>query len=374
MLKNQRLSGIDMCRGIAIFAVILVHSGDKTWGVSVDALAEEFRISFYFAVPFFLATAFYFTLSKDIHSKLTHTIFPRIKRILFPYLVWTGIYMIIRPLFFILAGNTNKIKNYFQDPLGLILFGGSSYQLYFLPLLILGTITLLLIQKYRSPSYKESVFFLLCSFVVNHILDITNNKFKLGPNIAFEQVLNFTNINPTENPVIRVFSVFIALTVVCLPYIYSGILLRKLINKYGLNFLQSWIALVTSLVTFIVVNYFGSKLIPQVFVGPIQGYSLLIIGISSSNKFNLDHRLIKHLGHASLGMYLIHPILMNVVKIVIGHIYPVLLGSVTIKSMLILSSTTFGLSWLVISCILQVNFISKILFGVSMHPKSASSA
>jgi peptidoglycan/LPS O-acetylase OafA/YrhL len=30
MEKKQRLSGIDLCRGLAAYAVILVHSGDET--------------------------------------------------------------------------------------------------------------------------------------------------------------------------------------------------------------------------------------------------------------------------------------------------------------------------------------------------------
>ena len=53
MLKENRLAGIDLCRGLAAFAVILVHSGDETWGIPISNRAIQFRHLFYFAVPFF---------------------------------------------------------------------------------------------------------------------------------------------------------------------------------------------------------------------------------------------------------------------------------------------------------------------------------
>jgi len=36
MNQKKRLLGIDLCRGIAAYVVVLVHSVDQAWGVSVD--------------------------------------------------------------------------------------------------------------------------------------------------------------------------------------------------------------------------------------------------------------------------------------------------------------------------------------------------
>ncbi len=61
MEKKSRLLGIDLCRGLAAFVVVVVHSGDETWGVPVRYWALQFRLLFYFAVPFFLTVSFFFT-------------------------------------------------------------------------------------------------------------------------------------------------------------------------------------------------------------------------------------------------------------------------------------------------------------------------
>ncbi|WP_319421880.1 hypothetical protein [Pleurocapsa sp. FMAR1] len=64
MNKASRFVGIDLCRGLAAFAVILLHSGDETWGIPITEQARQFRYLFYFAVPFFLAASFYFSTKK----------------------------------------------------------------------------------------------------------------------------------------------------------------------------------------------------------------------------------------------------------------------------------------------------------------------
>ena len=100
MKEKQRLLGIDLFRGIAAYAVILVHSGDETWGIPVDQSASEFRHLFYFAVPFFLATSFYFTTSKPNINVYRKFWLSRFQRILIPYLVsmlvYSGLTLILR--------------------------------------------------------------------------------------------------------------------------------------------------------------------------------------------------------------------------------------------------------------------------------------
>lgn len=36
MNQKERLLGIDLCREIAAYVVVLVYSGDQAWGVSID--------------------------------------------------------------------------------------------------------------------------------------------------------------------------------------------------------------------------------------------------------------------------------------------------------------------------------------------------
>ena len=59
-MNNHKLLGIELCRGLATYAVILVHSGDESWGVATDPSAIAFRLYFYFGVPFFSRRRFLF--------------------------------------------------------------------------------------------------------------------------------------------------------------------------------------------------------------------------------------------------------------------------------------------------------------------------
>jgi peptidoglycan/LPS O-acetylase OafA/YrhL len=123
MEKKQRLSGIDLCRGLAAYAVILVHSGDETWGVPVGQWTTEFRSLFYFAVPFFLATSFYL-MTRKVDSKVISWEFwnLRLQRILIPCAIWSVIFLIARSLLFSISHQSERLQQLFQDPLAIAFF------------------------------------------------------------------------------------------------------------------------------------------------------------------------------------------------------------------------------------------------------------
>ena len=100
MKNKQKLLGIELCRGLSTYAVILVHSGDESWGLYTDPSAIAFRLHFYFAVPFFLATAFYFMTAKPDIAYSSKFWRSRIERILIPYTIWSAIFLISRAIIF----------------------------------------------------------------------------------------------------------------------------------------------------------------------------------------------------------------------------------------------------------------------------------
>jgi peptidoglycan/LPS O-acetylase OafA/YrhL len=141
---RDRLLGIELMRGVAVFAVVLSHSGDGTWGEMTTGV-EYLRELFSFHVPFFLAVSFYF-LSQKLVSNQGSSYPPsslrrRCQRILIPYIVWSIIYVFIRCVFFVVDGDYNKLSKLLDDFSSLVFLGGASYHLYFLPLLLCGTIT-----------------------------------------------------------------------------------------------------------------------------------------------------------------------------------------------------------------------------------------
>lgn len=98
--SNKRLLGINLCRGFAAYAVVLVHSGDETLGLPISQEAIYLRMLFYFAVPFFLATSFYFLTAKPEIDTSKRFWSSRVDRIVIPYITWTLIYLLFRSFFF----------------------------------------------------------------------------------------------------------------------------------------------------------------------------------------------------------------------------------------------------------------------------------
>ncbi len=237
MTEKKRLLGIDLCRGIASYAVILVHSGDETWGITTTQTAIQFRSLFYFAVPFFLATSFYFMAGK---SKINtgHKFWKsRIERILIPYIIWSTLYVTLKLIIFPLTNQTEQIKTILQDPLAIIFFGGASYHLYFLPLLFIGSF-LLFLAKYLKEKQIKLIFLILLSLLsilTYQFLLWSDNSFLLGSNIAFARLLNLLQSDGMGYSFARIMLVVVAWILRCLPYLLIAITIKNLSKKYVLN-------------------------------------------------------------------------------------------------------------------------------------------
>lgn len=155
MSNSKRLLGIDLCCVIAAYAVIQVHSGDETSGLPLSHSAISFRLLFYFAVPFFLAVSFLFSVRKSSNSDSWIFWSSKVNRILIPYISWSLLYLVIRATFFSAKGDFFSVKSLLGDPLSLIFFGGTSYQLYFLPLLLTETLLIPLIYRLEKSGISN---------------------------------------------------------------------------------------------------------------------------------------------------------------------------------------------------------------------------
>ncbi|MCX6726383.1 MAG: acyltransferase family protein [Candidatus Shapirobacteria bacterium] len=122
---------IDFIRLISILAVIMIHTSTKTLAASGNNLAG-FPISLVlnqlsrFAVPlFFLISGFVLELNYSFQPNYFSYLKKRFNRILIPYLFWSLIY------YFIVY--TYHSENIFK----VLVDGTASYQLYFIPSLII---------------------------------------------------------------------------------------------------------------------------------------------------------------------------------------------------------------------------------------------
>ena len=358
MSKSVKLTGIELCRGLAAFAVILVHSGDATWGIPISESAIAFRRLFYFAVPFFIATYFYFATKKlsPLDSNFWRKKF---ERIVIPYLFWSGLFMSFKSLIALASGNVEQLAKLWSDPVAIVFFGKASYHLYFLPLLIAGSF-LLYFTKYLLK-LKQPLFLLtlglVISLIFNHWLSVSGNAFDLGKHIAFPGILNTFAFNVFLYSVVRILLVNISLICICIPYFFIALIFKHLLKIYRYRWLYYPLTSIFLLFAFIAIYAVRSEVTLALLFKVIIAYLLLLFGLSISPKIERN-LLITRLGACSFGIYLIHPFLKSIVDIILPRIAPQVVQSVSIASMLSYCIPTFLLSWLVVYMLKQHKLLS----------------
>lgn len=139
--KKVNIYAIDAMRAVAIFAVVLIHTTSRTLEFFQYDLNGHLITLFLnqisrFAVPlFFLISGF--VLELNHHANINYWAYfkKRASRIVIPYLFWSAIYYLLI---------------YRSDPdnfIKAILTGSASYQLYFIPALIIFYLAFPLLHK-----------------------------------------------------------------------------------------------------------------------------------------------------------------------------------------------------------------------------------
>ena len=385
MNKPTRLVGIDLCRGIAAFAVILVHSGDETWGLpisdkpngqgyapraSLDATASfggcaslraiQFRHLFYFAVPFFLAASFYFGVKKMPLVLKRNFWQKKFQRIVMPYLLWSIFYVVSKTVVFWAANDTEQVQQLLSDPVAIIFFGAASYHLYFIPLLLAGTVLLYWANYwYAQHNYFWTLSaFSILSLIAYQLLIVFNNDFDLGSYIAFPSLLRSVSPDNILYQPLRILLVDLSWIIRCLPYFSIALLLKTILEQNELRWVYKKETTTAIFLVFILLNLIGNKYLPTAIYELSIAYSLLIFGATVSRHLP-DSSLINNLGLCSFGIYLIHPFVKSAVEIFAIKLLPGITQSVSIRSMLFYSILSFLISWLIISIMQKDKLISQ---------------
>lgn len=179
---KQYNPAIDVLRIVAILAVILIHTSSRFLDVAHFDLRNNFWVfvinqSVRFAVPlFFMISGFVLELSYSAHQNFWIYIKKRFSKILVPYLFWSVIYYL-----FIYTHHDN---NFWR----VLLSGSASYQLYFIPALLVFYFLFPIVRKLLSNKY----LLIILGFLQIYLLYIDYNNF--GINIYFPvriAILNF---------------------------------------------------------------------------------------------------------------------------------------------------------------------------------------
>jgi hypothetical protein len=274
--------GIDLLKGIAAYSVVWIHSSygglstDDNWVIRTGLFFNGF------AVPFFLATSFYLITQKVFFSENPYHFRSRFKFLVIPYITWTFIYSIFRLGKYYITGNTEKFNDFLVDPVSIILLGGAGVQLYYIPLLISGIITMFFMAKIIPKSkLRISLIILLlsASTLIYQLIIFSGNDFRIGANVAFQSLLNSIAPNLTTNQLIRIILVSLSWILRCVPYIFTAILLNHPLVKKKFcrfNIISTLIFLVTA-ITFNTIQYSSGPIFPKFIDELIVAYCFFIV-------------------------------------------------------------------------------------------------
>jgi peptidoglycan/LPS O-acetylase OafA/YrhL len=361
--SKSRLSGIDLFRGIAAYAVVLLHSRPDPsllsdfWGAKLLILAN-------FAVPFFLAVSFYLAIVKAYSEQKSISLKTRFLRLLTPYIFWSFFHLSVRIGKYLISGQIGKISELFSDPIGLIFCGGASVQLYFLPLLFTGTCLLkpaeYLIEKRIKFRWLLVIF--TASIILYELILATQNGFQIGGNIAFNNFLSAIFPTGNINPLVRILTIILAWMIKCLPYILLAMILshpvfKTFISKFSGKFIENIYGF--SLFLVLLCSQF-IPLLPHATREITLAYTSLLLAIYLSSHLP-EKSIITELGLCSFGIYLIHYLILEVLFIVGVKIYPSLQTAVSITTLLIFSIPGFVLSWLAIAILRRNRYLTSLM-------------
>jgi len=360
MDKKHRSTGIDLFRGIAAYAVIVIHA-EHNAAIPGSWAAKLVHFSL-LAVPFFLAASFYLTINSVYVKGCKYSLKTRINRIIIPCWIWSAIYILERVSESLILKNV-AINVIFQDPLAIIFFGLAAYHLYFLPLLLAGNVVVKFIFRLIKAKVHVLILFFAASIFAYNLCLASGNSFQLSTGTAFQALLALILPDGNKNPLLRLVLVEFSWVLRCLPYIFLAMILNHPSIRGYLSKFNSKSTIVLFSI-FFVINAFGSSFLPEAIYEIARGYSALIFSISLS--FNIkENAIIKNLGLCCCGIYLVHLLVLHIFQSIYKKVYP---GSenmpATVISILVLSSLTFLVSWIIAYLLTRNKSVSKFLFGV----------
>ncbi|XGV94363.1 MAG: acyltransferase family protein (plasmid) [Leptolyngbya sp. BL-A-14] len=358
MDKRQRLVGIDLLRGLAIYGVVILHT-DQGIQLLPDAwlMIRQFAA---FAVPFFLATSFYLTANK-LYAGKPYRLSSRFTRLFVPYAFWSAFYLLYRFLKYLAIHELSRAIQLVHDPISIAFFGGAAFHLYFLPLLLTGTLLMKLgewlIQKQASLRLLVTLTFI--SFWVYEIVLGTGNMVDISAGLAFQPFLNFIVSTGNQNQILRVLLVEFAWAIRCLPYVLFAIVLT---HPKVTPYLKAWInhALPIWLLAFLIINFLGNQLLPDAVHDVSRGFTALLLALSLSDHLQ-ENSIVQNLGFCSLGIYLIHLLFVETAQTIWVRLNPGHINQVSTLTLFAVSVVIFLVSWGAVILLLRYKPIAKVL-------------
>ncbi len=335
---RPRLAGFELMRGVAAFAVILMHAGLVVHN-RCTPVAGRARDLGHFAVPFFLLTAFFFALrSEDLTALPWRDWLRRIaRRLLVPFAVWSTFYFSLRLAVLWKEHRLGEMAAKMGQPEAFILSGGTSLVLYFIPLLIVG----LLLCRVGEPLWQRAAAWQLALLLAGGILLQNGSRSLLPPDSL------------------------LAYAVRCLPLVAMAALLvrwtthapRRDVGALA-GAIIFWVAVV--LITIRWTNF------PEVATAAMAwAVAWTLSGVLSLTPW------IARVGEFSFGIFLVHQAVLEGMQMLCDHgLAPA--APLGLAAMLLLTAAVFAVSFLIVALAARGGIWCRLAFGLRAEGAKAS--
>jgi len=317
----ERLAGIEWMRGVAAFGVICIHSGLAVHNHTTES-ASTLRGWFNFAVPFFLVLSFFFAVRAEISQPLPWKQWIRryAERLLIPFVFWSITYLGLHAVKLSIHHQIPELKNLLtDDPAALILSGGTSVALYFLPLLLSGLVFLRilapLLKRLPLPALLAGV---LVGIFFHHLFIVYFHETEFKGLVLAPLNLCLGLLEDVAR---------------CFPLIFLAALLNRCLVIPSSNRAVPLIALGFAIL--LVMNFLS---IPFDLTEPFLGSGAFLIAWGFSGVLTLTPSAFI-VGNYSFGVYLVHQLFLELIQVTIPYD-----GTVGIEGTLLITAAIFAVS------------------------------
>ncbi len=289
--SKPRNEAIDVIRLVAAAGIVYIHSVRYP---ALDASRDLFR----FAVPFYLFASFYFQ-SLSFRRKTDKTfwqyVLGRVKRLYYPFLAWSAIYLFARD-----AGRILAHKSLVRLHPGL-LWKGIEYHLWFLPFLLAGSILLALIHWTVLRDHRKFRWPLILTAVA------------AGAVIAYVHMPASWN-QVFDNPTYAYVQDWRALPAACWGLAFAWFMTAGPV-VYSVSMTTGIVGIVLATVCSVQQAINGIQLVPRA----LSGLGCMLAALAPWNGAWVP--ILARIGRYSYGIYLCHVLIAEFVRALVSHMH-----------------------------------------------------